>query len=316
MQRGAADPIRVTSVLGIGELLWDLLPAGPRLGGAPFNATVHLSRLGFDASFLTAVGDDDLGRRALDEVRSLGVATALIGVTPDVPTGTVGVEIDKSRPSDLRDPRAGCLRPRRARHRRAHRAVGDGARRHRVRDTGPALRGGARSDPLRACRVALGDACLRREPSRGLVDTDARRRAAPRRDGPEVERHRGRRARGGSRPPGKPRRVRARRRRAVRHPARVRHRRSPRARPPGQREGRTSVAGHDVAIADTVGAGDAFTAGLVGSLLDGADVAEALRVGNALGALVASRPGATPLWTVEELDALLALPDSGQATRR
>jgi fructokinase len=61
----------------IGELLWDLLPTGPRLGGAPFNATAHLRRLGFNAAIVTAVGRDTLGSRARDEVARLGVETKL-----------------------------------------------------------------------------------------------------------------------------------------------------------------------------------------------------------------------------------------------
>jgi sugar/nucleoside kinase (ribokinase family) len=47
-------------VLGIGELLWDLFPDGPRLGGAPFNVVANLRRFGDRAAFVTAVGDDAL----------------------------------------------------------------------------------------------------------------------------------------------------------------------------------------------------------------------------------------------------------------
>ena len=79
--------------IGIGELLWDLLPGGPRLGGAPFNVVAHLRRLGLRASYLTAVGHDELGTRAVDEAGRLGVDTSLIQST-DVPTGIVRVELD------------------------------------------------------------------------------------------------------------------------------------------------------------------------------------------------------------------------------
>jgi hypothetical protein len=51
--------------LGIGELLWDLLPTGRRLGGAPFNVVAHLRRLGHAAALFSAVGDDELGRAAM-----------------------------------------------------------------------------------------------------------------------------------------------------------------------------------------------------------------------------------------------------------
>ena len=48
-------------VVGIGEVLWDLLPGGPQLGGAPANFVYHASALGARASLVTRVGKDDLG---------------------------------------------------------------------------------------------------------------------------------------------------------------------------------------------------------------------------------------------------------------
>jgi fructokinase len=79
--------------VGIGELLWDLLPFGPRLGGAPFNLIAHLTKFGVATAYLSAVGRDDLGRRALAGIAELGVSAALVEVN-DVPTGTVRVTID------------------------------------------------------------------------------------------------------------------------------------------------------------------------------------------------------------------------------
>ena len=81
------------SVVGVGELLWDLLPGGPRLGGAPFNAVAHLARLGCRARYVSAVGRDDLGERAMLEVAGLGVEAHLI-TTTDLPTGVVRVALD------------------------------------------------------------------------------------------------------------------------------------------------------------------------------------------------------------------------------
>ena len=88
-----ADAARGRRAIGIGELLWDLLPAGPRLGGAPFNVVAHLHRLGFHASYLSAVGRDELGARAFAEVAQLGVDASLIQLA-DLPTGIVRVELD------------------------------------------------------------------------------------------------------------------------------------------------------------------------------------------------------------------------------
>jgi fructokinase len=86
-------PDRTSSVVGIGELLWDLLPDGPRLGGAPFNVVAHLARFGCRTSYVSAVGRDELGERALTEVARLGVATSLVQLS-EVPTGVVRVELD------------------------------------------------------------------------------------------------------------------------------------------------------------------------------------------------------------------------------
>jgi fructokinase len=87
-------------VVGVGEILWDLLPAGERLGGAPFNVVAHLRRFGWDATFVSAVGRDELGRRALDEARRLGVDASRIGWS-DLPTGVVRVRIDASGNPDF-----------------------------------------------------------------------------------------------------------------------------------------------------------------------------------------------------------------------
>ena len=89
---GATHWSTMTAV-GVGELLWDLLPTGPRLGGAPFNAIAHLRRLGLTSRYITAVGSDELGRVARDEVRRLGVDDSLIQVV-DLPTGIVRVQVD------------------------------------------------------------------------------------------------------------------------------------------------------------------------------------------------------------------------------
>jgi fructokinase len=80
-------------VIAVGEILWDLLPAGRELGGAPANFIQHARALGADAALVSRVGDDDLGRQAVDRLQARGVATDLIQVDRAAPTGTVGVEI-------------------------------------------------------------------------------------------------------------------------------------------------------------------------------------------------------------------------------
>ena len=79
-------------IVGIGEILWDMLPSGKALGGAPANFAYHAGRLGEEGWAVSAVGDDALGREILDLVASKGLHS-MIAVT-DKPTGTVQVELD------------------------------------------------------------------------------------------------------------------------------------------------------------------------------------------------------------------------------
>jgi fructokinase len=80
-------------ILAVGEVLWDLLPAGKQLGGAPANFTYHCRSLGADARLVTRVGDDDLGREVLERFRRLGLPTESVQVDIESPTGTVAVEL-------------------------------------------------------------------------------------------------------------------------------------------------------------------------------------------------------------------------------
>lgn len=81
-------------ILAVGEILWDLLPAGKQLGGAPTNFAYHAAQLGARAVIVSAIGDDALGREVLDRVRALGLDTAHIATDPAHPTGTVTVSLD------------------------------------------------------------------------------------------------------------------------------------------------------------------------------------------------------------------------------
>jgi fructokinase len=81
-------------VLGIGELLWDLFPDGRRLGGAPANFAGHAARLGCRGAVASRVGDDALGREALARLDALGVDRRQVQVDPQLPTSTVTVTVD------------------------------------------------------------------------------------------------------------------------------------------------------------------------------------------------------------------------------
>jgi fructokinase len=81
-------------VVGIGEVLWDMLPAGRQLGGAPANFAFHAGQLGADAYVVSRVGDDDLGHEILVRLDALGVNREHVSVDPEHPTGRVDVKVD------------------------------------------------------------------------------------------------------------------------------------------------------------------------------------------------------------------------------
>src|SRR5271170_5963324 len=83
------------TVVGLGELLWDLLPSGKQLGGAPANFAYITNLLGDAGIPASRVGRDSLGDEALQRLAQLGLSAALVQQDPIHPTGTVKVEIDK-----------------------------------------------------------------------------------------------------------------------------------------------------------------------------------------------------------------------------
>jgi len=82
-------------VVGLGEILWDMLPGGKQLGGAPANFAYHAALLGAEASIVSSVGSDDLGAEILDQLKALNLKTDYICSDPDHPTGTVTVKLDR-----------------------------------------------------------------------------------------------------------------------------------------------------------------------------------------------------------------------------
>lgn len=84
----------MSKILGVGELLWDLLPEGPQLGGAPANYTVMAGRLGNDATIVSRIGEDALGERTLEVLRPFPVDCSQLQRDTVHPTGSVAVEIE------------------------------------------------------------------------------------------------------------------------------------------------------------------------------------------------------------------------------
>ncbi|NLY25508.1 MAG: carbohydrate kinase, partial [Bacteroidales bacterium] len=54
-------------IIGVGEVLWDMLPSGKKAGGAPVNFVYHASRMGAESYAISAVGNDPLGDEMLEE---------------------------------------------------------------------------------------------------------------------------------------------------------------------------------------------------------------------------------------------------------
>ena len=79
-------------IVGMGEALWDVLPEGKKIGGAPANFAYHVSQFGFDSRVVSAIGDDKLGNEILENFDSKKL-NYLIEKVP-YPTGTVQVELD------------------------------------------------------------------------------------------------------------------------------------------------------------------------------------------------------------------------------
>src|SRR5437899_1038083 len=80
-------------IVGIGEVLWDLLPGGRQMGGAPANFAYHACALGADARIISRVGNDAQGRELIRSLEKIGLPTDCLEVDPGSPTGTVTVEL-------------------------------------------------------------------------------------------------------------------------------------------------------------------------------------------------------------------------------
>jgi fructokinase len=82
------------TVVGLGEMLWDMLPAGKQLGGAPANFAYMTALLGDRALVASRIGKDRLGNAAARRLSRLGLPTTYLQVDTAHPTGTVNVPID------------------------------------------------------------------------------------------------------------------------------------------------------------------------------------------------------------------------------
>jgi fructokinase len=97
-QKKAMPSSPSSPIVGIGELLWDLLPAGPRLGGTTANFSVLCARLGEAATLVSRVGRDELGAAAMQQLQQIVPGRSFnlehIQTSATLPTGTVTVRLD------------------------------------------------------------------------------------------------------------------------------------------------------------------------------------------------------------------------------
>jgi fructokinase len=292
----------VSDIVCVGELLWDALPAGLFLGGAPFNVASHLHALGNEGAFVSRVGDDVLGDEAVRRLRARGLSADFVQKDDALPTGFVRVDLTTTD-----DPDYDIVAP----------AAWDAitlpdALQQRTRDADALVFGSLaqRDDPSRRTiqRLAAASACNvfdvnLRPPyvERAVVERSLALADVVKLNGDELAQlgtwfglsnapetamadlvdtfdcHTVCVTWGGE-------------------GASLWH------------EGvRTHHPGHPVDVVDTVGAGDAFLSAFLSGLLDGRDGASLLDLANRLGAYVASHGGAFPPYEVDTLDDLRGL---------
>ncbi|HLK07584.1 MAG TPA: carbohydrate kinase [Candidatus Angelobacter sp.] len=81
-------------IVSVGEVLWDILPSAEHPGGAPFNFAWHAHNLGHEVCFVSAIGNDQRGRKIIEQMAESRLSTRFIRRVPSQPTGTVTVALD------------------------------------------------------------------------------------------------------------------------------------------------------------------------------------------------------------------------------
>lgn len=82
------------NILCIGEILWDMLPEGAKVGGAPLNVAIHLKNFGFNVRFAGKIGNDNLGLDLKTFIEDQGLDSRLLQVDEELPTSTVEVHLE------------------------------------------------------------------------------------------------------------------------------------------------------------------------------------------------------------------------------
>lgn len=84
--------------LAFGEVLWDIIDGTPHLGGAPLNFAAHIAQCGAQSYIVSRVGDDNLGKSAIERIKENKVKTDFIQIDPTHETGTVKVTLTEGQP--------------------------------------------------------------------------------------------------------------------------------------------------------------------------------------------------------------------------
>jgi fructokinase len=272
-------------IVALGEVLWDLLPTGPRAGGAPFNFAFHCHQLGHPAVIVSRVGDDDLGRRLRAEVRGLGLSDEYIQTDLDHPTGTVQVTLDAAgQPAYMITDEVAWdfigWTERLDELARAARAVCFGTLAQRA----PETRATVRRFVTRTRGLIVLDLNLRPPfDSDDVIDASVVLADWLKLNADEAARLAGKWSMDGD----------------------IAVTRGADGCLVWTESEQIDLPGIPVQVADTVGAGDAFTAALLTQHLDGRPLREAARFANAYAAVVASKSGGTPTVTRAEVERLL-----------
>jgi len=297
------------TIVSFGEILWDLLPTGRTLGGAPFNFVYRTDCLGERGIMISRLGRDELGREAFEKVRGLGMEIMCIQWDETHPTGTVRITFDEANNPDfvitpdvaydyievtpeLLEIAAaadciyfGTLAQRTAQSREACRKILDAAG-GSVKLLDINLRKGCYRTETLAESLGEADVLKLNEDEAGKL---AETFGLPRADLEATVANL-----------------------IEKYPldccvVTLGSRGAYAASSDGQR---AYVPGYQVSVVDPLGAGDAFAAGFIHKYLRGASLAECCEYGNAMGAVVAAQEGATaPLSEQTVSDFLSAAPD-------
>ncbi len=302
-------------IVGLGEVLWDILPNGKQLGGAPSNFAYISTLLGNEGIVASRIGNDALGEQAVTQLASVGVNTAAIQRDAQHPTGTVQVEIDGQGQPTFRIAEQvawdclqwtpewqklaaecdavcfGSLAQRAAASRSTIRQFLAATRKDAVRVFDVNLRQRFHSRQVLAESMKLAEIVKlnheelpRLTEILGLAYCDDISSAKMLLESQNLKLLCVTRGERGS--------LLLDRRSMDKHP------------------------GYCIRIADTIGAGDAFTAALVYEFLQGASLAQMNETANRMGAWVASRVGAMPIPSENGIQHELSLVGSSNAVRR